>query len=156
MFYAKINPRTGEAMFVDMDGVPAPDQQAAQRAVQQACLMAEEAAQQAQQAQPVEAPQGGEDNGDEEQAHINNVAALRSHESVEDPLVSAVLAAVSSRGELSVSRTIVARTLQYARTLEARAEALRLSRQALDMAKDYAETAHQLSGLVLSELSENA
>ena len=44
MFYAKINPSTGEAMYVCMDGVPAPDQQAAQRAVQQACLMAEAAA----------------------------------------------------------------------------------------------------------------
>lgn len=44
MFYAKINPRTGEVMYVGMDGVPAPDQRAAQRAVQQACLMAESAA----------------------------------------------------------------------------------------------------------------
>ena len=44
MFYAKIDPRTGGVLYVGMDGVPAPDQRAAQRAVQQACLMAEAAA----------------------------------------------------------------------------------------------------------------
>lgn len=44
MYFSRINPRTGEVMYVGMDGVPAPDQQAAQRAVQQACLMAEAAA----------------------------------------------------------------------------------------------------------------
>ena len=44
MFYAKIDPLTGEVMYMGMDGVPAPDQRAAQRAVQQACLMAEVAA----------------------------------------------------------------------------------------------------------------
>lgn len=155
MFYAKINPRTGEAMFVDMDGVPAPDQRAAQRAVQQACLMAEEAAQQAQQAQQVEAPQGGADAADDEElAHVNNVQELRSYEWLQDPLVSAVLEAVSERGERSVSRTIVGRCLQYARMSAARDEALHLSRQALDTAKDYAERARQLSVIVRYELTE--
>ena len=153
MFYAKINPRTGEAMFVDMDGVPAPDQRAAQRAVQQACLMAQ--AQQAQQAQPVEAPQGGEDSAaDEEQAHVNNVKELRSYGWLQDPLVAAVLEAVRERGERSVSRTIVGRCLQYARMSAARDEALHLSRQALDTAKDYAEMARQSSVIVRYELTE--
>lgn len=41
MFYAKINPRTGEVMYVGVDGVPARDQRAARCAVRQACLMAE-------------------------------------------------------------------------------------------------------------------
>jgi len=162
MFYAKINPRTGEAMFVDMDGVPAPDQRAAQRAVQQACLMAEEAAsmaeveaQHAQQAQPVEAPQGGADAADDEElAHVNNVQELRSYEWLQDPLVAAVLEAVRERGERSVSRTIVGRCLQYARMSAARDEALHLSRQALDTAKDYAERARQLSVIVRYELTE--
>lgn len=158
MFYAKINPRTGEAMFVDMDGVPAPDQRAAQRAVQQACLMAEEAAQQAQQAQqaqPVEAPQGGADAADDEElAHVNNVQELRSYGWLQDPLVAAVLEAVRERGERSVSRTIVGRCLQYARMSAARDEALHLSRQALDTAKDYAERARQLSVIVRYELTE--
>lgn len=44
MFYAKIDPRTGEVMYVGMDGVPASDQRAARCAVRQACLMAEAAA----------------------------------------------------------------------------------------------------------------
>lgn len=44
MFYARIDPRTGEVMYVCRDGVPAADQRAARCAVRQACLMAEAAA----------------------------------------------------------------------------------------------------------------
>ena len=148
MFYAKINPSTGEAMYVCMDGVPAPDQQAAQRAVQQACLMAEEAA---------PTGMGGADAADDEElAHVNNVQELRSYGWLQDPLVSAVLEAVRERGERSVSRTIVGRCLQYARMSAARDEALHLSRQALDTAKEYAERARQLSVIVRHELTESA
>ena len=151
MFYARIDPRTGEVMYMGMDGVPAPDQRAAQRAVAAASGFADSAA-----------PTGNgdadgrDDGGDDELAHIKNVAALRQYTWMQDPLVTAVLEAVRERGELSVSRTIVGRCLQYARMLEARGEALRLSRQALDTAKDYAEAARQLGVLVRYELTEDA
>lgn len=106
------------------------------------------------QAQQVEAPQGGEECGSvEERAHANNVQELRSYEWLQDPLVTKVLEAIRERGEWSVSRTIVLRTLQYVRLIEARAEAVRLSRQALDTAKDYAEAARQLGGIVRLELT---
>ena len=94
--------------------------------------------------------------GDEEQAHIKNVAALRQYTWMQDPLVTAVLEAVRERGELSVSRTIVGVCLQYVEMLVSRDEALKLSRQALDTAKDYAEAASQLSALALHELTEDA
>lgn len=118
--------------------------------------MAEQFNKTAQRPTGIDSEEGGEDCGsDEEQAHVNNVQELRSYESLEDPLVSAVLEAVSERGERSVSRTIVGRCLQYARMLAAWDEALHLSRQALDTAKDCAEAARQLSSLVRHELAES-
>lgn len=101
-------------------------------------------------------PQGGCPQGDEELAHLHNVQSLREYAAMQDPLVTAVLDAVRERGERSVSRTIVGRCLQYAKMSAARDEALRLSRQALDTAKDYAEAARQLSDIVRHELTENA
>ena len=104
------------------------------------------------QAQQVEAPQGGADAADDEElAHANNVQSLREYAAMQDPLVTAVLDAVREGGERSVSRTIVGRCLQYARMLAARDEALHLSHQALNLAKDYAEASRQLRELVLHE-----
>lgn len=104
----------------------------------------------------IDIEEGGEDSGsDEELAHVNNVQKLRRYESLEDPLVTKVLEAIRERGERSVSRTIVGRTLQYAHMQVARDKAMQLSHQALDTAKDCAEAARQLSSLVRHELAES-